>query len=74
MDGTGIYQGRLLSIFRDRPTDRPDAIVRKPDTGRKKHEKIVIFSMFSIKLRLLEVRYRLDVLNEDKRYHGTPFG
>jgi len=44
--GSGIYLGRLLSIFRVRPTNCPDAIVRKPDSGRKKWSKIDVFWRF----------------------------
>ena len=36
MDRTGIYPDGFLYIFRARPTDRPDATVRKPDTVGKK--------------------------------------
>ena len=36
MDRTGIYPDGFLCMFRGRPTDRPDATVRKPDTCRAK--------------------------------------
>jgi len=36
MVGTEIYRGVFLSIFRVCPTNRPDAIGRKPDSGGKK--------------------------------------
>ena len=42
-----ISRGRFLSMFRSEPTTLPDAIVRKADTGRKKRQKIVVFSRFS---------------------------
>jgi len=41
-----IYRGRTLSIFEVRPTNRPDAIRRKPDSGRKKSSKIDVFWRF----------------------------
>ena len=44
---SGISRGRFRFIFRSEPTTLPDAIVRKPDTGRKKRRKIVVFSRFS---------------------------
>ena len=74
MDRSGIYPDGFLCMFRGRPTDRPDAIVRKPDTGRKKREKIAIFSKFLKKLRILKARYGLDVLNQGRGYDVTPFG
>jgi len=41
-----IYLGRTTSIFEVRPTNRPDAIRRKPDSGRRKWSKIVVFWRF----------------------------
>jgi len=35
MVGSGIYREVFLSIFQVRPTNRPDAIYRKPDSGGK---------------------------------------
>jgi len=43
---SGIYLERMLSIFEVRPTNRPDAIRRKPDSGRKKWSKIDVFWRF----------------------------
>ena len=63
MDRRGIYPDGFLSMFRGRPTDRPDATVRKPDTVGKKSSKIAIFSTFSIKLRALKASYGLHMLN-----------
>ena len=61
-------------MFRVRPTDRPDATVRKLDAIGKKREKIVIFERFLIKLRVLRERYGLGALNEGRRYHVAPPG
>jgi len=36
MVGSGIYREVFLSIFQLRPTNRPDAIVRKADSGGEK--------------------------------------
>ena len=38
-----IYPGMFLEIFGIRPADRPDAIVRKVDAGRKKRSKMAYF-------------------------------
>ena len=73
MDRSGISREWFLSMFRGRPTDRPDATVRKPDTGRKKHSKIAFFSRFSMNLRVLKGLYGLDVLNHFKGCHVPPF-
>jgi len=35
MVGSGIYREVFLSLFQLRPTNRPDAIGRKPDSGGK---------------------------------------
>jgi len=43
---SGIYLGRTLSIFEVRPTNRPDAIRPKPDSGGEKWSKIVVFWWF----------------------------
>jgi len=43
---SGIYLGRLLSIFGVRPTNCLDAISQKPDTGREKWSKRAIFRGF----------------------------
>jgi len=40
---SGIYLGRMLSIFDVGLTNRPDAIRRKPDSGGKKWSKIDVF-------------------------------
>jgi len=40
---TGIDSGVFLPIFGIRPTNRPDAIVRKADSGRNKFSKIDVF-------------------------------
>jgi len=41
-----IYLGRTTSIFGVHPANRPDAIRRKPDSGRRKWSKIVVFWRF----------------------------
>ena len=74
MDRRRITRRMFLSMFRGRPTDRPDAIVRKPDAIGRKREKIAFFSRFSIKLRVLKAWYGSDLLNEGRGYHVTPFG
>jgi len=43
---TGIDRGVFLSIFGVRPTNRPDATVRKPDSGGKKWSTIDVFWRF----------------------------
>jgi len=43
---TGIDGGVFFSIFGVSPTNRPHAIVRKPDSGREKWSKIDVFWRF----------------------------
>jgi len=42
-----ISRERFSTMFRRKPTTLLDAIVRKPDNGRKPRRKIVVFSRFS---------------------------
>ena len=74
MDRRGIYSDGFISIFRGRPTDWPLAIIRQPHTIGKKHSKIVIFESFLKKMRALKGLYGLDMLNQGRGYHVTPFG
>ena len=53
MDRSEIYQGRFRFWFRLRPDIISDVIVRKPDTGRKKRSKNVVFRRFFVKLKVL---------------------
>jgi len=47
MVGSGIYWEMFLAMFEVRPTDRSDAIGRKPHRGRrKKRSKIDGFRRF----------------------------
>jgi len=41
-----IYLGRTTSIFGVHPTNRPDAIRRKPDSGGKNGQKSTFFDGF----------------------------
>ena len=66
MVGSEIYENRFLSIFRGRPVNRPDSIVREADSGRNKLAKIVIFLRFSKDLCMLLQRYRVEILKEGK--------
>ena len=73
MDRSGIYRGWFLSIFRDHITDRPDAMGRNPDAIGKYNEKSAFFRAVLIKLSVLDMRYELHILNEDKGVRLTPF-
>ena len=48
---SGIFRGPILSIFQIDPTTDSDAIVQKPDTGRKNVRKTAVFDGFSNNLR-----------------------
>ena len=74
MDRRGIYPDGFLCMFRVSPTTWWAAIIRQPHTIGKKHSKIPIFSTFLEKLRALKGIYGLDVLNQGRGYHVTPFG
>jgi len=50
MVSIGIHRGRFLSYLHLRPPNRPDAICRKPASGRGKWSKIDVFCSFSRKL------------------------
>ena len=73
MVGSRIYLGRLLSIFKIRPANRPDAIVRKVDGGRKNRPKMAYFSRFLDYLTHFSIRYRLEILNGGRRGYGTTY-
>ena len=62
----GIYLERFITRLEIRPTNRPDAIVRKVDAGRKKHSKMTYFSRFSDTFAYFPISYRLKILNEGK--------
>ena len=55
MDRRRILSGRLLKRFRLDPTNGWGDIIGKPGTGRKKWEKMAIFSTFFEKLMVLTV-------------------
>ena len=69
----GIYPGRTLSIFRIHPTNRPDAIVRKVDGGRKNRPKMAYFSRFSEYLAYFPIWYQHEILNEGRGDCGTDY-
>ena len=58
----GIYRGPKLSIFRIDPTTGSDAIDRKPDTGVENVTKNAVFWWFNLKLMVLTLRYRFEIL------------
>jgi len=61
-----IYVGRLLSIFGIRPANRPEAIVRNVDGGRKNRPKMAYFSRFSDYFAYFHIWYRHEILNEGR--------
>jgi len=67
MDRSGRTSERFVKIFQIRPANRPEAIGRKVDGGRKKRPKMAYFSRFSDYLRAFLTRYRLEILNEGRR-------
>jgi hypothetical protein len=80
MGGSNIYQskhnlsGQVQIIFLSLAANRPDAIGRKVDAGRKKHSKIAIFSRFLKQLTTLYMKYRIRLLIQAKAFNATPFG
>ena len=72
-DRRRIYPDGSIGVSNFDPTDRPDVIGRKPDAIGKNAKKYPIFRHFLIKLRVLCMRYELNILKEDKRDRGTTF-
>ena len=66
MDRSKIYLDVSWAYLEIRPADRPDAIGRKVDAGRKKHSNKAYFSRFSINLTYFPICYRLEILNEGR--------
>ena len=63
MGRSRIYPGVPLSILKIRPTNRPDAIVRKVDAIGKNRSKMAYFSRFSDNLTYFPIPYQLKFLN-----------
>ena len=73
MDGSGIYQNRMIYIFGNCPTNRSDAIGRKVDAGRKKRSKMPYFSRFLDYFTYFPIWYQLEILNEGRKQRVTSY-
>ena len=51
-----ILRSRFIWYFQDRSDHRPDAIIQKPDTGRKNGQKIAVFLWVFEQLKVFSYR------------------
>ena len=73
MRGRGTYHLSKLSVFRVHPDTFSDTGGRKLAAVGDFYRKMVISRQFKQNLRLLILRYRLEILKEGKKYQVTSF-
>ena len=71
MDRSELYREMSRNRLKVGPSTRSDVMDKKPDTGRENVVKTPFFWWFNIKLTVLTLRYRLEILMQSKEGYET---